>query len=297
MELRHLRYFVAVAEELNFTRAAQRLHTAQPSLSQQIRQLEDEVGVTLLERTKRRVQLTGAGRVMLHEARDILGRVDHAVHMSVKAASGHAGEIAVGTFIGADVRILPQIRPLLAKRLPEVRLILHSRYVLDPIAGLRAGTLDVAFLRGPVREPDLASEEVLREKIVVLVPAHHRLARLSRIAVRKLGDLPCIAMSRTAAQGLHDAVTEFYQQAKVTVQPTQSADNVLGHLTMVAAGLGFALLPEYVSSILPSGVVMRPLEWTPEPTVSTVLAYRKHDAVPVLRQFREIVRECFPRTD
>lgn len=297
MELRHLRYFVAVAEELNFTRAAQRLHTAQPSLSQQIRQLEDHVGVQLLERTKRSVQLTGAGRVLLHEARDILSRVDHAVRLAARAATGRSGEIAVGTFIGADVTILPRIRPLLAQRLPEVRLVLHSRYVLDPIAGLRAGTLDVAFLRGPLREPDLASEDVRREKIVVVVPAHHRLARASRISVRRLDDIPCIAMSRTAAPGLHDAVTEFYQQAKVTVQPIQRADNVLGHLTMVAAGLGFALLPEYVSSILPSGAVMRPLDWSPEPTVTTVLAYRKGDTMPVVRQFREIVRECFPRTN
>ncbi len=297
MELRHLRYFVAVAEELNFTRAAQRLHTAQPSLSQQIRQLEDEVGVRLLERTKRSVQLTAAGRVMLHEAKDILSRVDHAVHMAGKAATGQAGEIALGTFIGADVRILPRIRPALARRLPEVRLVLHSRYVLDPLAGLRAGTLDLAFLRGPLREPDLASEEILREKIVAVVPAHHRLARLPRITVTRLDDLPCIAMSRTAAPGLHDAVTEFYQQAKVTVQPTQRADNVLGHLAMVAAGLGFALLPDYVSSILPTGVVVRPLDWSPEPMVSTVLAYRKGELAPMLRHFRDVVRECFPRAD
>ncbi len=295
MELRHLRYFVAVAEELNFTRAAQRLHTAQPSLSQQIRKLEDHVGVPLLERTKRTVQLTGAGRVLLHEARDILSRVDHAVRLAASAATGRSGEIAVGTFIGADVTILPRIRSLLAKRLPDLRLVLHSRYVLDPIAGLRAGTLDVAFLRGPLREPDLVSEDVLREKIVVVVPAHHRLARASRVSVLRLDDIPCIAMSRTAAPGLHDAVTEFYQQARVTVQPSQRADNVLGHLTMVAAGLGFALLPEYVSSILPSGAVMRPLDWSPEPTVTTVLAMRKGNAAPVVRQFREVVRECFQR--
>ncbi len=296
MELRHLRYFVAVAEELNFTRAAKRLHTAQPSLSQQIRQLEDEVGVRLLERTKRHVQLTVAGRVMLREARDILSRVDYAVQMASKAARGHAGEISVCTFPGADVKILPRLRSMFAKRLPDVRLIVHSRYVLDPLAGLRAGTIDVAFTRGPLSEPDLVTEEVLREKLVVVVPAHHRLARLKRIAVRKLDDLPCIAISPGSAPRLHDEIAMFYQQAKVTVQPVQSADNVLGCLGMVAAGIGFALLPDYVASILPDGVVMRPLDWTPEPSVAIVMTHRKHDPPPTLRAFKELVRECFPRT-
>ena len=148
MELRHLRYFVAVAEELSFTRAAERLHTAQPSLSQQIRQLEAEVGVRLLERTKRRVQLTGAGRVMLREARDILNRVEHAARLACKAASGQAGEISIGTFPGADVKILPRLRPLLAKRLPDVRLVLHSEYVLNTSPGCAAGRSTSAFCAG-----------------------------------------------------------------------------------------------------------------------------------------------------
>ena len=297
MELRHLRYFVAVAEELNFTRAADRLHTAQPSLSQQIRQLEGEVGVRLLERTKRRVQLTTAGRVLLRESRDILSRVEHATRLASKAASGQAGEISIGTFPGSDVKILPRLRPVIAKRLPDVRLIMHSKYVLNTLSGLRNGTIDVGFLRGPLSEPDLAIEEVLRERIVAVVPAHHRLARAKRIAVGRLADLPCIAISQGAAPGLHDAVAGLYQRASVTVQPVQSADNVLGHLGMVAAGLGFALLPDYVSSILPDRVVVRPLDWTPEPTVTIVMAHRKGDTSPVVRAFKQIVRECFPADD
>lgn len=297
MELRHLRYFVAVAEELNFTRAADRLHTAQPSLSQQIRQLEGEIGVRLLERTKRRVQLTGAGRILLRESRDILSRVEHAARLASKAASGRAGEISIGTFPGSDVKILPRLRPVLAKRLPDVRLVMHSKYVLNTLTGLRDGTIDVGFLRGPLSEPELSIEEVLRERIVAVVPAHHRLARAKRIAVDRLADLPCIAISHGAAPALHDAVAALYQRASVTVEPVQSADNVLGHLGMVAAGLGFALLPDYVSSILPERVVIRPLDWTPEPQVTIVMAHRKQDTSPVLRSFKQIVRECFPGED
>ncbi len=297
MELRHLRYFVAVAEELSFTRAADRLHTAQPSLSQQIRQLEAEVGVKLLERTKRRVQLTSAGRVMLRESRDILNRVEHAARLACKAASGHAGEISIGTFPGSDVKILPRLRPLLAKRLPDVRLILHSKYVLNTIAGLRSGTIDIGFLRGPLSDPDLAIEEVLRERIIAVVPAHHRLARAKRIAVGRLADLPCIAISHNAAPALHDAVAGLYQSAGVTVQAVQSGDNVLGHLNMVAAGLGYALLPDYVSAILPERAVVRPLDSVPEPTVTIVMAHRKGDQSPLVRAFRQIVRESFPPPD
>jgi LysR family hca operon transcriptional activator len=294
MELRHLRYFVAVAEELSFTRAADRLHTAQPSLSQQIRQLEGEIGVRLLERTKRRVQLTSAGRVLLRESRDILSRVEYAARLASKAAGGQAGEISIGTFPGSDVKILPRLRPLLAKRLPDVRLVMHSKYVLNTMSGLHEGTIDVGFLRGPLSDPDLVIEEVLRERIIAVLPAHHRLARAKRIAVDRLADLPCIAISHAAAPALHDAVATLYQRASVTVEPVQSADNVLGHLGMVAAGLGFALLPDYVSSILPERVVIRPLDWAPEPQVTIVMAHRKSDPSSVVRAFRQLVRECFP---
>jgi LysR family hca operon transcriptional activator len=127
VELRHLRYFVAVAEELNFTRAATRLNTSQPSLSQQIRQLEVEVGVALLDRSRHHVALTGAGRAFLRETKDILGRIDHAGRLAKQAAAGRAGDLSVGTFPAADVRILPPLRPLVATHLPHLRLLLHSK--------------------------------------------------------------------------------------------------------------------------------------------------------------------------
>jgi LysR family transcriptional regulator, hca operon transcriptional activator len=134
MELRHLRYFVAVAEELNFTRAAERLHTSQPSLSQQTRQLEAALGVRLLERSRQHVALTSAGRIFLREAKEILGRVEHG-RLAKQAADGRAGDLSVGTFPAADVRILPALRPVLAVHLPHLRLILHSKYAVEPVTG------------------------------------------------------------------------------------------------------------------------------------------------------------------
>src|SRR6187549_4132515 len=159
MELRHLRYFVAVAEELNFTRAADRLHTSQPSLSQQIRQLESGVGVPLLDRSRHHVALTNAGRIFLREAKDILSRIDHAARLAKQAADGRAGELSVGTFPAADVRILPSLRPRLATSLPNLRIVLHSKYAMDPAMGLHSGALDVAFMRGPLNDDGLESIE------------------------------------------------------------------------------------------------------------------------------------------
>jgi LysR family transcriptional regulator, hca operon transcriptional activator len=292
MELRHLRYFVAVAEELSFTRAAARLHTSQPSLSQQIRQLEAAVGVRLLERSRQHVALTSAGRIFLREAKEILGRVEHAGRLAKQAADGRAGDLSVGTFPAADVRILPLLRPVLAAHLPDLRLILHSKYAIDPVAGLLAGTLDVAFVRGPIDSAELQSRELLREQIVMMLPAHHPLARRKRVPVELLHDLPCITMDRSLAPGLYDAIASLYRQAHIRMHAVSSADNVLGHLRLVQEGLGFALLPDSMGALLPPGVVMKPLECDPVPTVSIVVAWKSGNTSPLVRAFVDLVRKC-----
>lgn len=290
VELRHLRYFVAVADALNFTRAAARLHTSQPSLSQQIRQLEGELGVRLLERSRHHVSLTDAGRVYLREARDVLGRVEHAGRLARQAAEGRAGDLSVGTFPAADVKILPVIRPLVAQHLPHLRLVLHSKYALEPVKGLRDGALDVAFMRGPIAEHGIDSIELFREPIVVVLPAHHALTRRRQIPVHLLDDLPCITMERSLAPALYDSIASLYRQARIRMHAVSSADNVLGHLQMVQEGLGFALLPDSVGSLLPPGVVMKPLDARPVPTVPVVLATRAGSRSPVVQRFIDLVR-------
>ncbi len=292
MELRHLKYFVAVAEELNFTRAAARLHTAQPSLSQQIRQLEREVEVQLLDRSNRHVALTNAGRIFLQQARDILGRVEHARRLARKAAEGEAGELSVGTFPSADVRILPTLRPLLAARLPDLRLILHSKYALDSVAGLLSGALDAAFMRGPVEDSGLEVCELLREPLVIVLPMHHPLARRKRIPVRALDDLPCITLQRAGSPPLYDAAAELYRQARIRLHAVSSADNVLGHLQMVQEGMGFALLPESVRTLLPQGVTYKPLDHSPVPTVGIVVAWKQGNPSRLVREFVALAREA-----
>jgi LysR family hca operon transcriptional activator len=295
VELRHLRYFVAVAEELNFTRAAARLRTAQPSLSQQIRQLEKSVGAQLLDRSRHHVALTNAGRIFLRQARDILGRVEHARRLARQAADGRAGDLSVGTFPSADIRILPALRPLIAANLPDLRLILHSKYAMDPVTGLRSGELDVAFMRGPVDAEGLESIELLREDLVIVLPAHHALARRKRIPVSSLDDLPCITLERSLSPTLHDTAVTLYRQAGIRMHVVSSADNVLGHLQLVQEGLGFALLPDSISALLPQGVTFRPLDCSPAPSVSVVLAWKDGNGSRMVREFIQLARRSCAR--
>jgi LysR family transcriptional regulator, hca operon transcriptional activator len=295
MELRHLRYFVAVADELNFTRAAIRLNTSQPSLSQQIRQLEAEVGVALLNRSRHHVALTDAGRVFLRESKDILGRIDHAGRLAKQAANGRAGDLSVGTFPAADVRIFPALRPLVAAHLPNVHLILHSKYAIEPVMGLQTGALDVAFMRGPLDVDGLEVIELAHEPIVVVLPAHHPLTRRTRIPIDVLHDVPCITIERALAPALHDAIAALYRKARIRMQAVSSADNVLGHLQLVKEGLGFALLPDSVGALLPPGVVVKPLACDPVPAVSIVVAWKRGNGSSLVRAFLDLVRQAAPR--
>ncbi|HET9218302.1 MAG TPA: LysR substrate-binding domain-containing protein [Terriglobia bacterium] len=292
MELRHLKYFVAVAEELNFTRAAARLHTSQPSLSQQIRQLEAALGIALLERSRQHVALTSAGRIYLREAKDILARIEHAGRLAKQAADGRAGDLSIGTFPAADVRILPALRPFVAARLPHLRLVLHSKYAIEPVAGLLAGSLDVAFLRGPIESEELDMRELLLEKIVVMLPAHHPLVRRKSVPVELLDDLPCITLDRSLSPALYDAIAALYRRARIRMHAVSSADNVLGHLRLVQEGLGYALLPDSMAALLPPGVVVKPLKCNPVPTVSVVVAWKRGNASPLVGAFVDLVWQC-----
>jgi LysR family hca operon transcriptional activator len=292
VELRHLRYFIAVAEELSFTRAAARLHTAQPSLSQQIRQLEKDIGVKLLDRSRHHVALTNAGRIFLQQARDILGRVDHASRLARQASEGQAGDLSVGTFPSADVRILPALRPLVAKHLPDLRLILHSKYAVEPLSGLQSGTLDVAFMRNPDDATGLELIELMREEIVMVLPSHHVLAQRKKVPVKSLDDLPCITMERRLSPALHDATATLYREARIQMHAVSSADNVLGHLQLVQEGLGFALLPDSMNALLPAGVTSRPLDCDSVPTVPIVIAWKQGNESRLVREFVQLVRRC-----
>jgi LysR family hca operon transcriptional activator len=291
MELRHLRYFVAVAEELNFTRAAERLDTAQPSLSQQIKHLETHLGTALLVRNKRHVELTEAGRRFLVDAVDILERTEQAVQSVREAAGVQVAELSVAVAPAAEVKVLPKLLPLIKRRMPGLRLVLHNLPTSEQKTAFANRTLDVGFLRGPISLPGVHVEPLLEEKLLVGLPSKHPLAAKKRVRVEDLNGHPFIMIARNSSPELHDAVSRFCEESGLRAPIAQHAGNVLGNLNLIRNGVGFGLLPDYVASILPRGVTLRRLAVMPEPVVPLMLARSSQSRSPLLPAFLRIVRE------
>ena len=253
MEFRLLRYFVAVAEELNITRAAERLHTAQPSLSQQIRQLELILGVPLFYRDKHHVELTEAGRVFLRESRTILKDVGHAITLARQAARAEAGQITLGMVPGPESKVFSRAVPVLLRNYPDIQIILRSLTSPEQIVALQKKEINVGFLRGPIEDEEIASEVIMREEVVAVLPASHELAKMLRVSVTKLANLPLIQISRAIAPAVHDAANVIAKQAGTQFKTLLETENLLTSLNAVASGLGFSLFAEYVEQILPKG--------------------------------------------
>lgn len=296
MDLRHLRYFITVAEEHNFTRAAERLRTAQPSLSQQIKRLEDlELGVILFNRDKHHVELTAAGRAFLPEARFILESTERAIALARRAARGETGQLTIAFIPGAEGKVFAHVLPAMRAQHPEIQFTLRSLATPEQILALREGTIDVGFLRPPLEGPDLSSEVVLRDEILAVVPARHEFAKLDRIPVASLAKLPLIQVARKVAPAIHDITASIAEAARVTFRPLMETDNVLSTLNAIGAGLGFSLLPDYVRSIGPSTVAARSLTLQPPPHVDLVVAYRNDGSLPVLGALLPILRAWIDR--
>ncbi|WP_321933962.1 DNA-binding transcriptional regulator HcaR [Paraburkholderia sp. J8-2] len=289
MELRHLRYFIAVADELSFTRAAQRLHTAQPSLSQQIRNLEDEVGTPLFERTRRKVELTDAGKVFLAEARLVVAQADRAVARARQVGQGRA-TVTIGFVPAAEIRVFPVILPRLRLRFPDVNVELRSLPTAEQEDALLRGDIDVAFMRRPVVSPELRSEVVLTEPLVVVLPSAHPLAKQKRIAPAQLSGEPFISTHPQFSGQVHSVVEAYCEAQGIERKVAQVATNILLNLNLVGMGLGYALLPAYVSSLTSSAICTRPLEGEP-PTIDLLMVSRKEPHAAELEALFELVRE------
>ena len=293
MELRHLRYFIAVAEELHFGRAALRLHMAQPPLSQQIRQLEDELGVPLFHRTKRRVQLTSAGQVFLDEARRTLTQAAQAVRAAQRAHRGEIGRLSVGFVNPAMVEILPNILRLFRERFPEVDLTLHEMSTTPQLQALRERRIDVGFLRPPLDDNTLIWEIIHREPLVVMLPQHHALTSKRRIALRLLAQEPFILPPYSQAYGLRGQVVRMCQSAGFVPNVTQEAGSTVT-AGLVAAGLGISIVPVSIQTLREHGVVYRAIQ---DNTVMRELAvaWRSDNVSTVLQAFLQMVKEKHPK--
>jgi DNA-binding transcriptional LysR family regulator len=293
MELRHLRYFVAVAEELHFRRAAEKLHISQPPLSQQIRQLEEELGVQLLERSRRRVELTVAGEAFHGRAREILDAVDDAARLARRVQRGEVGRLSVGFVGSAMYSLLPEVLHAFRKERGDVGLRLRELTTTAQLEQLESGRIDVGFLRpqSPPR-PGIAVETVTRERIVAALPESHPLAARERLALAELTGEPLVLLTRTGSPGVREVLEAATARFGGEGQLVQEAAEVQTVIGLVAGGVGFSLVPDSVRSLARRGVVYRDI--VDAPSIELALAWRADDRSPVLAAFREVVSEHRP---
>jgi len=294
MELRHLRYFVAVAEEGSLTNAAERrLHTAQPSLSRQIRDLELEVGVKLLERGARGIELTAAGRVFLDYARLALLQVEAAGEAARRAAQPEKAVFVVGFLTGQELVWLPEVLRILREEDAAIEITIASQSSPELAGGLMRGKVDVALLRREAQAPGLAFKHLIKEPLVAVMPSGHRLAARKHINPKDLVAETYIAPIRVAP-ALKAVIEAYAAKSGITLQPAYDAENVSSVISLVTSMGGITLLPLYVRNMLPSSVVIRPLQ-SEVPTIDLMMGYSRSNTSPLLKRFLSRTDELVAR--
>ena len=290
MEQRHLRYFVAVAEELHFGRAAKRLHLSQPPLSQQIRGLEREIGVELFRRTQRRVELTPAGAAFLPHARRVLAGAEEAAMAARRAARGESGCLTVGFIHAASYELLPGILRRFTRRAPGIEVRLQEMTGTEQIPALLDGRIDIAFLRPPVANAAIRTRVIVREPLVAALPRRHRLAGRLAIGLRELSGERFV-MYAPGRSPLHGQVLSACLTAGFTPDVVQQAMHIMTLIGLVRSGVGVALLPRSASAVRMEGIVYRPLRYR-GPRAETALGWRQGDVTPVTQAFLAAVGEA-----
>jgi DNA-binding transcriptional LysR family regulator len=288
MELRHLRYFVAVAEELSFTRAAERLHLAQPPLSSQIKGLETELGLKLFERSTRTVKLTAAGRVFLDEARAVLLAAGRAEQNVRKASQGLIGPLRIGVLAPAATPKLARILRFYRQRYPGVQFFLHELTSIEQLQQLRADQLDVGLLRPPVLFSELDYQFLEESSMVLAAPAGHRLARQKRIKWSDFHKESLVMIHPSLQHGYYDKFMELCLKAGATPLVGQYANDIHSKMWLISAGFGIAPTTETIAEVKRPGLVFRKLP-SGLPLVQTLLVWRRSNDSPALRNFIE----CF----
>jgi LysR family hca operon transcriptional activator len=294
MELRHLRYFIAVAESESLTVAAQRvLHTSQPSLSRQIRDLEDEVGAQLLTRRARGIALTPAGRAFLEHARSVLAQVDAATEAARRVSRPAKPCFSMGFLTGHELAWMPEALRMLREELPNIDVMISSQYSPLLAEGLLKGRLDAAFLRRERGAPELAFRLLLKEPLSVVLPSDHRLAALKAISPKDLVGETFVTVSHTAPV-LRGVIDNYLKRSGVKITPAHAADHVTMGMSLIASTRGVGLLPAYALNYLPTSVTSRPLKGD-TPTVELVLGYKKSNKSPALRLLLSRLDELIDR--
>lgn len=291
MELRHLRYFVAVAEQLNFTKAAARLRVAQPALSRQIRQLEDEIGIGLLKRNNRSVVLTAAGRTFLAEARQILQQSEHAVKSLQSRARFEQGELNLGYVWGLFHTVAPEVLARFRGEHPQVAVNLFDMTAMQQAQALTEGKLDAGFI-GFAEEADgagLSKQKVGSCQFLVVLPKRHALARQKKVSLKALTEDFFIAISEESYPAAAHVMRSACWQAGFRPKVLQSAERGFTVIGLVAANCGVALLPEALQALPHEGVVFRSLAHPVQ--ADLFLAWHDREPADLLRSFREVVTQ------
>lgn len=296
IELRELRYFVAVAEELHFTRAANRLNIAQPALSHQIRQLERRLGVQLFRRTSRSVALTAAGSVLLEGARRTLAEAARAADAAVRADRGELETLRVGFTDSAALSVLPNTVRRFRAAATGVHLDLTEDSSRAQIDAVERGTVDIALVRGPVSNSTLRTVVLLREPYAVALPVRHALTRRTRVPLRAFETESVIHFPRHSAPEYYDAIVALCTQAGIQLDVRYEGAQYQTILSLVAAGLGISLVSASVRNLQRTGVEYRPLSGT-RSTTQIVAVCRLENCPPSVETFLRCARETGSRSN
>jgi LysR family hca operon transcriptional activator len=294
MELRHLRYFIAVAEAGSLTvAAARKLHTSQPSLSRQIRNLEEEVGTQLFTRRARGIELTPAGQAFLDHARSVLSQVEAAAQAARRVAHPVKPCFSIGFLTGHELTWMPEALRILHDELPNIDVMISSQYSPRLADGLSKGTIDAAFLRREKGVPGLAFRLLVKEPLMVILPSDHRLAALKAIGPRDLAGETFVIVSDTAPV-LRLVIDNYLKRSRANIKPAHEADHITMGMSLIASTGGVGLLPAYAESFLPPSVTSRPLKGN-TPTIELVLGYKKSNKSPILKLLLSRLDELIAR--
>ena len=290
MELRHLKYFVAVAEELNFRRAAEVIHIAQPALSQQIKQLEDEIGVALFVRSHHKVELTAAGKAFYDRAQAILQDAKQAIADARAIVDGEAGAVTIGFVSSAAIVVLPRLLKYIREQLPLAAVELKELAPGEQIDGLYNNTIDLGLFHAELEDEVFETAVVSRERLIVALPSASPFARRKLIDLKELARETVIMPARHATSGYFERARAAFQAVGFMPEHIYHTSLLQTGLLLVGAGVGVSLLPESFQRIQVNGVVYRQLSTQP-PTIDLIAAWRRDNASPLLARITKKIRE------
>jgi len=291
MELRQMRYFLALAQERNFGRAAERLHMAQPPLTRQIRGLEEELGTALFIRTSKGVELTEAGQALLEEVPNVLSLAQRAEERTLLAGQGRVGRLEVGIFGSGILNVIPRVMANFHRLRPEVQIGLHNMTKSEQIVALRERRIHVGFARLVPSEPDLVVETVLREPMLVALYEGHSLCNKTEVTVRDLDGEPMIVYPNFALSGLAHSVLEAFRRGGARLRVEQEVEDAVTAMALVSSGFGLCITTESAASLRLPGVVYRPFRSAHLRDIEMSCFFRRNDESPLLDAFLGVVRQ------